>query len=63
MNLGYLDPSSIDVAAWTDRESEGVLVVPNAGEMLFRADDVSWSTPTAAGQRQSLPEEVSGGRG
>jgi len=36
INLGYRDPASIDVAAWSGRESEGILVVPRAGEMLHR---------------------------
>jgi nickel-dependent lactate racemase len=36
INLGYRDPASIDVAAWTGRETEGILVVPRAGEMLYR---------------------------
>jgi nickel-dependent lactate racemase len=36
INLGYRDPASIDVAAWRHREAEGILVVPRAGEMLYR---------------------------
>ena len=36
INLGYRDPASIDVAAWSGREHEGILVVPRAGEMLYR---------------------------
>jgi len=36
INLGYRDPASIDVAAWMGREHEGILVVPRAGEMLYR---------------------------
>jgi nickel-dependent lactate racemase len=36
INLGYLDPDSIDVTAWRDREDEGILVVQNAGETLYR---------------------------
>jgi len=36
LNLGYLDPASINVAAWEGREDEGILVVPKAGEMLYR---------------------------
>ncbi len=36
INLGYRDPASIDVAAWSGREREGILVVPRAGEMLYR---------------------------
>lgn len=41
VNLGYLDPSSIDPGTWEGREAEGVAVIRNAGEILFRADDVS----------------------
>ncbi len=36
VNLGYLDPATIDVAKWERREEEGILVVPKAGEMLYR---------------------------
>ena len=36
VNLGYRDPANIDPAAWTGREAEGVLVVPRAGEYLYR---------------------------
>ncbi len=36
INLGYRDPATIDVADWTGREREGILVVPRAGEMLYR---------------------------
>lgn len=36
VNLGYRDPASIDLQEWEGRESEGVLVVPRAGEYLYR---------------------------
>ena len=36
INLGYRDPDSINPADFADREDEGVLYVPKAGEMLFR---------------------------
>jgi len=36
VNLGYLDPASVNVEALEGREDEGILVVPRAGEMLFR---------------------------
>src|SRR5689334_822733 len=36
LNLGYLDPSKINIEEWKDREEEGVLYVPKAGEILFR---------------------------
>ena len=36
VNLGYLDPATIQRQEWEGREEEGVLVVPRAGEMLYR---------------------------
>ena len=36
LNLGYLDPASIDIAEWQGREDEGILYVPKAGEILYR---------------------------
>ncbi len=36
VNLGYCDPATIDPAAFAGREAEGVLLVPHAGEMLYR---------------------------
>ena len=35
LNLGYLDPASVDPAEWQDREDEGILYVPKAGETLY----------------------------
>jgi len=34
--LGYQDPAEIDVREWQNREEEGILYVPKAGEMLYR---------------------------
>jgi nickel-dependent lactate racemase len=36
VNLGYLDPATVDLANWEGREDEGILVVYKAGEMLYR---------------------------
>jgi nickel-dependent lactate racemase len=36
LNLGYLDPASINIDDWRGREDEGILLVPKAGEMLYR---------------------------
>ncbi len=36
LNLGYLDPASVDVQSFQDREEEGILYVPRAGEILYR---------------------------
>lgn len=44
INLGYRDPASIRVADYQNRESEGILCVPKAGEMLYRlADPPEWA--------------------
>jgi len=39
INLGYRDPASIDPQAYADREAEGILLVPHAGEMLYKLKD------------------------
>ncbi len=36
VNLGYRDPRSIDPAQFANREDEGILLVPHAGEVLYR---------------------------
>ena len=36
LNLGYRDPKSITPKKFANREDEGVLLVPKAGEMLFQ---------------------------
>ena len=36
INLGYRDPGSIDKKKFANREGEGILLVPEAGEMLFQ---------------------------
>jgi nickel-dependent lactate racemase len=40
VNLGYLNPRSIDPSAWEGRRGEGIAVIHDAGETLYRADDV-----------------------
>jgi nickel-dependent lactate racemase len=39
INLGYLDPVTVNPREWEELEDEGVLVVPRAGEMLYRVQD------------------------
>ena len=36
VGLGYLDPGAIRFEDWMGREDEGILVVPDAGEVLYR---------------------------
>jgi len=40
INLGYADYRKMDPAAWRGREQEGILFVPHAGEMLYRAHGI-----------------------
>lgn len=37
LNLGYLDPAKLNPADYINREHEGILMIPKAGEMLYRA--------------------------
>jgi hypothetical protein len=39
VNLEYCDPRSIRPEEWQGREHEGVLYVPQAGEILYRLKD------------------------
>ena len=39
INLGYRDPATIRVEDYAGREDEGILYVPEAGEMLYRLMD------------------------
>lgn len=41
LNLGYLDPASIRLEEWQNREDEGILYVPKAGEILYRLETSS----------------------
>ncbi|MFA5238658.1 MAG: lactate racemase domain-containing protein [Phycisphaerae bacterium] len=36
VNLGYMNPEHIDIANYENKEDKGILVVHNAGEMLYR---------------------------
>jgi len=36
INLGYIDPTKIDPSEWENREDEGLLLVREAGEILYR---------------------------
>ena len=54
LNLGYLDPARVDVEAWRGRDD--VLVVPKAGEMLYRL------RPKATAVHASSSAVAAGGR-
>jgi nickel-dependent lactate racemase len=44
VNLGYRDHRTIDPADWHDREDEGLLYVPKAGETLYRLKNDPFTT-------------------
>ncbi len=47
INLGYRDPATIRTADFADREDEGILLVPKAGEMLYHLEDrPAWAKET-----------------
>jgi nickel-dependent lactate racemase len=39
INLGYRDPKDIRLQDYANREDQGILLVPKAGEMLFRLEN------------------------
>ena len=40
VNLGYADYHTIDPQAWAGHEADGILLVPHAGEMLYRGESL-----------------------
>ena len=52
VNLGYADYRTIDPAEWAGREAEGILLVPHAGEMLYR------SAALGGGSQEGLWDEA-----
>lgn len=50
INLGYRDPATVDLREFVNREDEGVLLVPKAGEMLYQLEDPpEWAQPRRQG--------------
>jgi nickel-dependent lactate racemase len=49
VNLGYLNPDSVNLDEWRGREDEGILLVPKAGEMLYRIKRSAISGQRSAG--------------
>ncbi len=36
VSLGHLDPVRVNPVEWQGREEEGILIMPKAGETLYR---------------------------
>jgi hypothetical protein len=47
LNLGYLDYRNINFEDWKDRESEGIKLIPHAGEILYRIKSAQKTVPTS----------------
>lgn len=46
INLGYRDPATINIDDYANRESEGILHVPKAGEVLYQLHEPpAWAKP------------------
>jgi nickel-dependent lactate racemase len=58
INLGYRDPATIRIDDWTGREHDGVLVVPRAGEILYRLE--SDRPPASAAMRMASRADAAG---
>jgi len=56
INLGYADPRSIDPQEWGSHSEDGVLVVPKAGERLYRLKSdnhfQSWLHPVISNRQE-----------
>ncbi len=39
INLGYMNPSKIDIEDYLNKEDDGILFVDHAGEILFKLND------------------------
>jgi len=53
INMGYRDPATIQIEDYANREDEGILLVPKAGEMLFQLEaPAPWATGISS-QRKS----------
>ncbi len=40
VNLGYIDPDTVNPDSYKNRESEGILFVPHAGEILYKLKNI-----------------------
>jgi lactate racemase len=48
LNLNYIDPKSIRLEDWQEREDEGIKLVPHAGEILYRLKNGAVRTEAGA---------------
>ena len=49
LNLNYLDPQTIRLEDWQEREDEGIKLIPHAGEILYRLLNQPVRTSSSSG--------------
>jgi nickel-dependent lactate racemase len=54
LNLGYLDYRNINLEEWKGRDSEGIKLIPHAGEILYRLKKPGRVTPELSVAHTSL---------
>ena len=54
LNLGYIDYRTVNVEDWKDRESEGIKLIPHAGEILYRLKNAGPLTQDATVGHSSM---------
>jgi hypothetical protein len=57
--LGYLDYKTINLDDWKDRESEGIKLIPHAGEILYRLKNLSQAKQDATSSTAHMPALIS----
>jgi len=55
INLGYMDPDSIEPGDYANREDEGILLVPKSGETLYRLRNDPFGIAPADSDRTRTP--------
>jgi nickel-dependent lactate racemase len=62
LNLGYRDFRTIDVDEWKNRKVEGTLLVPRAGETLYRLNQDVRRTSEASSAGPRVGSSIAGGQ-
>lgn len=61
LNLGYVDYKTINLDDWKNRESEGIKLIPHAGEILYRLKNSSQAKQDVSSSTAHVPALSSSG--
>ena len=59
LNLGYLDYKAINLDDWKNRESEGIKLIPHAGEILYRLKNSGQAKQDGTSSTAHVPALIS----